>query len=537
MSRFRHVSHWNCLGLSTARRPRPHVQRHLSGELIAQRRQRHQPTSQRTRTATVRPIPLFRAVIATRHAVAHSAVAEGLASPWPPRPKHRRRPPPARRKAEPSPRRGAVGARPPHAAQRQRADQEGRRRSQRADTDRDDLRPPGLRLDRRRRPARPDALVGAVHPAQARDRRRQDRDPGAGGAGRQVLHAAGPHRRRAADDRSSCAAIGEVSEEFARGTADITDRQNIQLHWIRIEDVPEIWRRLEAVGLSTTEACGDTPRVILGSPVAGIAADEIIDGTPAIEEIQRRYIGDPAFSNLPRKFKTAISGSPQQDVAHEINDVAFVGVVHPEHGPGFDLWVGGGLSTNPQARAYGSAPGCRWTEVAGGLGGRHLDLPRLRLPAAAHPRPAEVPGRRLGRREVPRGAGERVPRAAPLIDGPAPEQPAGALARPRRRAPAAGRPVLRRRRAARRPGVRRDARPRSPTLAEAHGSGRVRTTAEQKMIVLDVERGPGRPRWSRGWRRWTCESTRRRSGAARWPAPASSSASWRSSRPRRAAPR
>ena len=127
--------------------------------------------------------------------------------------------------------------------------------------------------------------------------------------------------------------IGEISQEFARGTADITDRQNIQYHWIRIEDVPEIWRRLEAVGLSTTEACGDTPRVILGSPVAGIAEDEIIDGTPAIDEIQRRFIGNPEFSNLPRKFKTAISGSPLLDVAHEINDIAFVGVVPPRARP------------------------------------------------------------------------------------------------------------------------------------------------------------------------------------------------------------
>src|SRR6201999_2970059 len=83
----------------------------------------------------------------------------------------------------------------------------------------------------------------------------------------------------------------------------------------------------------------------LGSPVAGIAEDEVIDLTPAIEEIKRRYVGDRAFSNLPRKFKTAVSGL--QDVAHEIHDVAFVGVVHPEHVPGFDLWVGGGLSTNP----------------------------------------------------------------------------------------------------------------------------------------------------------------------------------------------
>ncbi|GEL93740.1 nitrite/sulfite reductase [Cellulomonas composti] len=141
--------------------------------------------------------------------------------------------------------------------------------------------------------------------------------------------------------------VAGISREFGRDTADITDRQNIQLHWIRVEDVPEIWRRLEDVGLTTQEACGDVPRVILGSPVAGVAADEIIDGTPAIEEIRRRYIGDPAFSNLPRKFKTAISGSPHQDIAHEINDVAFVGVVHPELGPGFDLWVGGALSTNP----------------------------------------------------------------------------------------------------------------------------------------------------------------------------------------------
>ncbi|HEX5401797.1 MAG TPA: nitrite/sulfite reductase [Pseudonocardiaceae bacterium] len=141
------------------------------------------------------------------------------------------------------------------------------------------------------------------------------------------------------------AVLGEISQTYARDTADITDRQNIQYHWIRIEDVPTIWAKLEAAGMTTMEACGDSPRVILGSPVAGIAQDEIIDGTPAIEEIKRRYVGDRAFANLPRKFKTAISGL--QDVAHEIHDVAFVGVRHPEHGPGFDLWVGGGLSTNP----------------------------------------------------------------------------------------------------------------------------------------------------------------------------------------------
>ncbi|MCP2165170.1 nitrite/sulfite reductase [Goodfellowiella coeruleoviolacea] len=142
--------------------------------------------------------------------------------------------------------------------------------------------------------------------------------------------------------------IGEISQTYARNTADLTDRQNIQLHWVRIEDVPTIWEKLEAVGLSTTEACGDCPRVVLGSPVAGIDVDEIVDGTPAIEEIARRYIGAPEFANLPRKYKTAISGSPNWDVEPEINDISFVGVVHPEHGPGFDLFVGGGLSTNPK---------------------------------------------------------------------------------------------------------------------------------------------------------------------------------------------
>ncbi|WP_328391832.1 nitrite/sulfite reductase [Nocardia sp. NBC_00416] len=139
--------------------------------------------------------------------------------------------------------------------------------------------------------------------------------------------------------------LGGISTEFGRDTADLSDRENVQYHWIEIENVPEIWRRLESVGLQTTEACGDCPRVVLGSPLAGESLDEILDPTPAIDEIVRRYIGKKEYSNLPRKFKTAISG--QQDVVHEINDIAFVGVNHPEHGPGLDLWVGGGLSTNP----------------------------------------------------------------------------------------------------------------------------------------------------------------------------------------------
>ncbi|WP_027505714.1 nitrite/sulfite reductase [Rhodococcus sp. UNC23MFCrub1.1] len=139
--------------------------------------------------------------------------------------------------------------------------------------------------------------------------------------------------------------LGEISQEFGRDTADLSDRENVQYHWIEVENVPEIWRRIESVGLKTTEACGDCPRVVLGSPLAGESLDEVLDPTPAIDEIVERFIGRPEYSNLPRKFKTAISG--QQDVVHEVNDIAFIGVNHPEHGPGLDVWVGGGLSTNP----------------------------------------------------------------------------------------------------------------------------------------------------------------------------------------------
>ncbi|PKV88604.1 nitrite/sulfite reductase [Streptomyces sp. TLI_146] len=277
--------------------------------------------------------------------------------------------------------------------------------------------------------------------------------------------------------------IGEISQEFARGTADLTDRQNIQYHWIRIEDVPEIWRRLEAVGLSTTEACGDTPRVILGSPVAGIAENEIVDGSPAIDEIQRRFIGNPEFSNLPRKFKSAISGSPLLDVAHEINDIAFVGVEHPEYGPGFDLWVGGGLSTNPKlgVRLGAWVPLEDVPDVFGGVIGifRDYGYRRLRTRARLKFLVADWGAEKF--RQVLED--EYLERK--LTDGPAPQQPPAVwrdhLGVHRQKdgrfyvgfAPRVGR-------------VDGTTLTKIAELAEAHGSGRLRTTAEQKMIVLDV---------------------------------------------------
>lgn len=142
-------------------------------------------------------------------------------------------------------------------------------------------------------------------------------------------------------------AIAWASERYGRDIADITDRQNVQLHWIRVEDVPAIWERLEAVGLTTCEACGDVPRTILGCPLAGVDKHEIFDASDVIRAAAPRLVGNPDYANLPRKYKTTISGCRHQCVQPEVNDVSFVGVEGPDGVPGFDLWVGGGLSTNP----------------------------------------------------------------------------------------------------------------------------------------------------------------------------------------------
>jgi len=141
--------------------------------------------------------------------------------------------------------------------------------------------------------------------------------------------------------------VAGIAKEYGRDLADITDRQNVQYHWIRIEDVPAIWGRLEEAGLSSLQACGDVPRNILGCPVAGIDSGEIIDATATLRATEAVAALNPEFENLPRKFKTAISGCASHCTAHEVNDVSFVGVIGPDGSPGFDLWVGGGLSTNP----------------------------------------------------------------------------------------------------------------------------------------------------------------------------------------------
>ncbi|SCE81192.1 sulfite reductase (ferredoxin) [Micromonospora viridifaciens] len=274
--------------------------------------------------------------------------------------------------------------------------------------------------------------------------------------------------------------VAGISRDFARDTADLTDRQNIQFHWVRIEDVPEIWRRLEEVGLQTTEACGDCPRVVLGSPVAGVARDELVDPTPAIDEIVRRYAGDKRFANLPRKFKTSISWLV--DTPYEANDVAFLGVAHPEHGPGFDLWVGGGLSTNPMlAKRLGVwVPLAQVPDVWAGVVGIFRDYGYRRLRNRA----------RLKFLVADWGVGkfravlEQEYLGRTLLDGPAPELPAKPIdhigVHPQRD----GRNYV-----GAAPVVGRVSGPQLARLAdvvEAHGSDRVRLTPYQKLLVLDV---------------------------------------------------
>jgi len=149
-------------------------------------------------------------------------------------------------------------------------------------------------------------------------------------------------------------ACADIAERYGKGVIDVTDRQNFQFHHIRIEDVPQIWATLSAVQLSTMEACGDTPRTMLGCPTAGVDSDEYIDATPYLRAVSARLTGTREFSNLPRKFKVSITGCTHRCAADEINDIG--AVAHRVDGRiGFDVQVGGGLSTTPHfAKSLGA---------------------------------------------------------------------------------------------------------------------------------------------------------------------------------------
>ncbi|MGN7457111.1 nitrite/sulfite reductase [Paenibacillus pasadenensis] len=145
-------------------------------------------------------------------------------------------------------------------------------------------------------------------------------------------------------------ALASIGRDYGRGLIDVTTRQAIQYHWLRIEHMPDIFKRLEEVGLYSYESCGDCPRTIVGNPLQGIDKDELMDTTALVEEVNDFFLMNRDFSNLPRKYKMSISANIYNNAHAEINDLAFTPAVKEIDGEeviGFHAWVGGGLSAKP----------------------------------------------------------------------------------------------------------------------------------------------------------------------------------------------
>ncbi len=142
--------------------------------------------------------------------------------------------------------------------------------------------------------------------------------------------------------------IAELARDYSKGITDLTTRQAFQLHWLKVEDLPAIFKKLEAVNINTRGAGGDAPRNITSSPLAGIEQDEAGDVQDTIEELGQILVKDKTFSNLPRKFKVSISGSLQDASQPEINDVGIYGFKKAgDKEPRFAIQAGGGLSRDP----------------------------------------------------------------------------------------------------------------------------------------------------------------------------------------------
>lgn len=141
--------------------------------------------------------------------------------------------------------------------------------------------------------------------------------------------------------------IADLSDRYARSSIDITNRQNFQLHWLRIEDVPTVWDELARVGWTSLGACGDNTRTVTGCPLAGLEHDELIDASAIALEVDHFLNGNPDYSNFPRKFKITITGCAHWCTYPEINDIGATAVRRADGVVGFHVRVGGGLSTKP----------------------------------------------------------------------------------------------------------------------------------------------------------------------------------------------
>jgi sulfite reductase (ferredoxin) len=284
--------------------------------------------------------------------------------------------------------------------------------------------------------------------------------------------------------------VADLAERHARGIVDLTVRQNFQLHWVTIESLPEVLEGLRHSGITTIGACGDVTRNVIGCPLAGVDGDELYDASPLVAETTALLNGHPAFYNLPRKFKVSIAGCRLWCAYPEINDVGLTAVRDPRSGEvGFSLRVGGGLSTDPHlgrrldvlvrpaqvpAVVRGVAEVFRDCEVLR----EHREKARLKFLFLQHAWTAarfqEELERRLGFSFAP-----AVPEVQPregLRDhlGVRPQRGEGVYS--------VGVPVLRGRITPAQLRAVADA-------AEAHASGRLRTTPMQNLLVLDVPGG------------------------------------------------
>ncbi|MBM4441844.1 MAG: nitrite/sulfite reductase [Candidatus Rokubacteria bacterium] len=288
-------------------------------------------------------------------------------------------------------------------------------------------------------------------------------------------------------DAAQARSVAALAERHGRGIVDMTVRQNVQLHWVTLEALPDVLESLRAAGLTTMGACGDVVRNVTGCPLAGVDADELIDASPLVAEVTALLNGHPAFYNLPRKFKVSIAGCRAWCAYPEINDVGLTAVRHPRSGEvGFSLRVGGGLSTDPHlarrldafvrpgevaAVVRGVAEVFRDTDVLR----EHREKARLKFLFLQHgwtaARFQDALERRLGFALLP-GVPEAPPREGVRDHlGVRPERHDGFYS--------VGVPVLRGRLRAGQLRAIADA-------AERHASGRLRATAMQNLLVLDV---------------------------------------------------
>jgi sulfite reductase beta subunit-like hemoprotein len=142
-------------------------------------------------------------------------------------------------------------------------------------------------------------------------------------------------------------AIGQLSLDFSHGESELSTRQNVQLHYLELRSLPEVFARMDAVGLTSAGGCGDTVRNITGCPLTGLAHDELFDATPVLEESARFFYGNVEYANMPRKHKISIGACVHRCWAPEINDISLIGAIRDGR-PGFGLALGGGLSSVPR---------------------------------------------------------------------------------------------------------------------------------------------------------------------------------------------